>query len=1068
MARNGYKIIVYMDDNPNSPTYMETYEERVEDSGKCPVEEDELILISSNCEVSSSGLTGLRLLQYYNKTTDEYIEVKEEDPECVEASDEEMWVNSGSPYCETTENGVNTGFMIQIQVQRNSNLPNYGEKRETRYKSPECSDNSCAIWDDLQKACHISVINCVATFDGTADVTQIDINPLSSTYNQTRTINKQDSDCENCTQSTFSWVEVGTMCGDDSLLCSNGLQQVSTNSYTVSQKYKTIGSGTPVPMNEYQIVIKTEDDEDCGYIRPQYEWRVAQGQYLCDFETYTKYEMEVQWVSYDSGVTWSVNTEAEPRRGDVIAYDSYDCGKPMYRWIPNGEFVCEDNGDDWKLKIVGSSSNTIVPCNESAELTSSEIPSGIDANPSRFDFGNCVSYINCRVVTNDGQYSNNAYVHFGDYVESIGHSGASSCLIGTRSYLSFDEDSFDNNLRIINKYAFASKNRYSNNTAYLGSNIEFIGYQAFRTSDSNLNTLKIDTVTPPSLGGDVFYDYDSATSSYKNSSLNSIIVPKGCVDAYKEAWSGYSQYIFSLGEEDVMYRAKYGDGTEGWGISPEGTSGIVSTYITHVSYNGHYTSSTSYPASSATAVTRVYLSNSVKEIGKYAFRYFSFLKTIEIPNSVTSIGSGAFQQCISLSSCTLGSGVTTIGSGAFQGCTSLTTANVPSGSIGNSVFNDCTSLTSCTLGNGVTSIGDSVFYNCSGLTSVVCLATTPPALGSSVFYNSTCTIYVPCESLSAYRAAWSNYGGRIEGIPPCESHDKFKAIYKNGDGYVEECDGILRLTTASTKPSGYEASGMSFANIGDCITSIDENAFSGCTSLSSITIPNSVTSIASYAFDRCKSLTSCTLGNGVTTIGHYAFNESSITSIDIPSGTTFIGNYAFSYCDLTSVIIPSGVTSIRIGTFYNCSNLSSCTLGSGVTSIGSYAFYHCTSLTDINIPSGVTSIKDEVFKSCSKLSSITIPNTVKTIGYQAFMYCGLTSITIPDSVTSIADYAFDTCLELTGITVNAVSPPTLGVRVFTSTYGSPTNKCPIYVPAESLDAYKSAWSTYASRIQPKL
>ena len=42
--------------------------------------------------------------------------------------------------------------------------------------------------------------------------------------------------------------------------------------------------------------------------------------------------------------------------------------------------------------------------------------------------------------------------------------------------------------------------------------------------------------------------------------------------------------------------------------------------------------------------------------------------------------------------------------------------------------------------------------------------------------------------------------------------------------------------------------------IPDGVTSIDERAFSGCSSLTSITIPNSVTSIGDGAFDACSSL----------------------------------------------------------------------------------------------------------------------------------------------------------------------------------------------------------------------
>lgn len=339
MARTGYKITVYLDDNPNSPTYGETYTARTLDSGACPVAEDDLVMVGNQCEIDISGLTGYRIITYYNRTTGEYTEVREEDPECEPSTAEEQWVNSGSPYCETTEQGLNTGYMLQLQVQVNQNLPNYGATRYSRYKSPECGGNGCATWNDIQTQCHIAVNDCVATFDGTEDVTQIDVNPLSETYNQTRTINRESTgNCQNCTETTFSWVDVGEMCGDDDMLCGEGLQQTPTTKYMVRQKYKTIGSGTPEPMGEYQITVVEEESEDCGYIRPITAW-TATSEYICDYETHSKYVLEVLMISYDSGVTWSV-VQGETRRGDLIKEHSYDCGEPMYRWEPSDDYIC--------------------------------------------------------------------------------------------------------------------------------------------------------------------------------------------------------------------------------------------------------------------------------------------------------------------------------------------------------------------------------------------------------------------------------------------------------------------------------------------------------------------------------------------------------------------------------------------------------------------------------------------------------------------------------------------------------------------------------------------------------
>lgn len=136
----------------------------------------------------------------------------------------------------------------------------------------------------------------------------------------------------------------------------------------------------------------------------------------------------------------------------------------------------------------------------------------------------------------------------------------------------------------------------------------------------------------------------------------------------------------------------------------------------------------------------------------------------------------------------------------------------------------------------------------------------------------------------------------------------------------------------------------------------------------------------------------------------------------------------------------------------------------GTTKIGNFAVCQCSGLTSITIPNSVTSIGNGAFNGCSSLASITIPNSVTSIGASGFANCdSLTSVTIPSGVTSIGIYSFQNCSSLTSVTVEATTPPTLNSDVFRNNASGRK----IYVPAESVDAYKAAtnWSTYAADIE---
>lgn len=106
--------------------------------------------------------------------------------------------------------------------------------------------------------------------------------------------------------------------------------------------------------------------------------------------------------------------------------------------------------------------------------------------------------------------------------------------------------------------------------------------------------------------------------------------------------------------------------------------------------------------------------------------------------------------------------------------------------------------------------------------------------------------------------------------------------------------------------------------------------------------------------------------SSVTSIGSGAFSgNTSLKSVSLPVGVKKIGQEAFADCTaLTSVSLPSTLESIGAGAFYGCSSLGSVNIPSGVTSLGDDAFYGCSSLKTVTIPDSVTSIGDGAFDGC--------------------------------------------------------------------------------------------------------
>ncbi len=348
-------------------------------------------------------------------------------------------------------------------------------------------------------------------------------------------------------------------------------------------------------------------------------------------------------------------------------------------------------------------------------------------------------------------------------------------------------------------------------------------------------------------------------------------------------------------------------------------------------------------------------------------------------------------------------------------------------------FVSCTNLTWLDIPECITSIGSEAFKSCTSMKEIT----------------------IPSSVTRIEDSAFSGCTGKA-------------IINCNGTG-GEDWDNKIRFRDAA----------FSEVVIGDNVTIIDREAFTGCKNLKSVIIGNNVTTIGYRALSSCGALTTITLPKGIATIDSYAFescislskvyfggdivdwleisfgnsssnplrtahdlyiNNQLVTDVVIPESTTVVGNQlsgisaksitmhdniteiadsAFEGCpNLESVTIPNRVLRINNNTFRDCKALRNIVIGKRVTSIGSYAFYGCVALSEVEIPNSVITIEDWAFHGCISLTAIDIPYSVTSIGGEAFSGCTrLCDLTIGNGVATIESYAFQNCDSLTEVVI---------------------------------------------------
>ena len=423
----------------------------------------------------------------------------------------------------------------------------------------------------------------------------------------------------------------------------------------------------------------------------------------------------------------------------------------------------------------------------------------------------------------------------------------------------------------------------------------------------------------------------------------------------------------------------------------------------------------------------------------YAFGNACF-SSITIPDSVTEIGAAAFSNNSCLTSITIPDSVQSVGYSAFWNCRGLLSVTIGSGLTGlsDSMFSAARSLTGITIPSNITSIGNGTF-NTSGLTHMTFEGLVPPTLasisGGTASLGSTAytfPIYVPCQSLQAYKTAFGQY---YEPRIMCNSG--------------ETPSGTTELEIVY-ETSGANQTNWLFVGAAQSENSYFYQFYSAITLMVIDGVPVEkspdnihVSTVGAYDWYFYEFPTA-----GRHTVKYYLANDT--TPARTLADVIFSDN--LEKLHIVEAHIGEGYQYLHLGVFQGAAELTAVTLPNTLREIGPYTFEY-SGIREITIPDSVTALlRDD--------------GTFPYSGYGIFQACSaLTSATIGTGVTKLPISTFDGCSALQTLTMNRTTPPELGNYCFKGC----TSLQHIYVPASSVNAYKTAsgWSDYASIISAK-
>lgn len=526
----------------------------------------------------------------------------------------------------------------------------------------------------------------------------------------------------------------------------------------------------------------------------------------------------------------------------------------------------------------------------------------------------------------------------GENLKSIGANAFDNCI----SIVSID---LPDSLEIIGDQAFSGCTNLS--TVDLGTNLKQIGSSAF--ASTSITEIRL----PDNLAA-------IDAGAFAGCPLNSMYIPKS-VNIINTDGEQSGAPFYKCNFDRIYCGAD--EKQEGWETYWNlcyNNSGSVKYY--EVLYGVTRDEFENYSAKD------IIIPNTITTITQEEIQKYPNMETVYIPSSVTSIGNDAFYGCTNLRNIIFedGSQLETIGERAFRDCTSLESIEIPDNvtSIGNYAFNGCGSLQEVVFGEAsqLEIISDNMFENCTNLIEVK-IPDSVTSIGNNAFKgcSNLKMVYIP---LSVKTIAVTTYTkAPFYGVSTAKIYCAADKKQSGWGTYWNYYTSSNKLTTFfSASKDEYDEFSAKNIVLSNTLTSVTQQEIQKYPAMETVYIPNTVTSIETQAFDGCTNLTTVMFeeGSQLETIGEEAFrNCTSLESIVIPDSVISIDNYAFRGCtNLADITIEEGsrLETIGTGVFYTCTSLESIELPNSVTSIGNNAFRGCTSLTTIYIPSSVTTI----------------------------------------------------------------------------------------------------------------